>query len=68
VKGPHGFAHRPGGCLSFLYPAGLPVAGDPDREVVCFQKAGIVSLRECEGHWAVEWMIVPNPARQEGGQ
>jgi phosphohistidine phosphatase len=37
----------------------LLVAGDPEREVVRFQNAGVVYLREYEGQWSVEWIVVP---------
>lgn len=40
--------------------AGLLVAGDPDIEVVRFQNAGVVCLREDGGQWSVEWTIVPS--------
>jgi phosphohistidine phosphatase len=38
---------------------GLLVAGDPEREVVRFQNAGVVCLGELEGRWSVEWVVVP---------
>jgi phosphohistidine phosphatase len=39
--------------------AGLLVAGDPEREVVRFQNAGVVCLSGHESRWSVEWIIVP---------
>ncbi len=39
---------------------GFLVAGDPDLELVRFQNAGVVCLREYEGRWSVEWMVVPS--------
>lgn len=42
--------------------AGLLVAGDPEREVIRFQNAGVVCLGEQEGRWSVEWVIVPRLA------
>jgi phosphohistidine phosphatase len=38
---------------------GLLIAGDPGREVIRFQNAGVVCLREDEGRWSIEWMVVP---------
>jgi len=43
---------------------GLLVAGDPEREVVRFQNAGVVCLREYEGQWSVEWMVVPSLVKE----
>jgi phosphohistidine phosphatase len=40
--------------------AALLVCGDPDGEVVRFQNAGVVCLRESEGNWAVDWAVVPS--------
>lgn len=38
---------------------GLVIAGDPEREVVRFQNAGVVCLREDDGRWSIAWMVVP---------
>jgi len=38
---------------------GLLVAGDPKRQVVRFQNAGVVCLGEHEGQWSIEWVVVP---------
>jgi phosphohistidine phosphatase len=43
---------------------GLLVAGDPERQVVRFQNAGVVCLREYEGQWSVEWMVVPSLVKE----
>jgi len=43
--------------------AGLLVAGDPVREVIRFQNAGVVCLRENEGGWSLEWAVVPSLVR-----
>ena len=43
---------------------GLLVVGDPGCEVVRFQNAGVVCLREYEGRWSVEWMVVPDLVRE----
>jgi phosphohistidine phosphatase len=43
---------------------GLLVAGDPEREVVRFQNAGVVSLRANEDRWSVEWVVVPELVRE----
>lgn len=39
---------------------GLLLTGDPEREVIRFQNAGVVCLREDEGRWRIDWMIVPD--------
>jgi phosphohistidine phosphatase len=53
------------GHLPFLsYLAGLLVAGDPECELVRFQNAGVVCLREYEGKWSVEWVVVPDLVRE----
>jgi phosphohistidine phosphatase len=40
--------------------ASLLLCGDTDRNCVNFQMAGIVCMkRSGDGHWAIEWMIVP---------
>ena len=43
---------------------GLLVVEDPEREVVRFQNAGVVCLREYEGRWSVEWVVVPDLVRK----
>jgi phosphohistidine phosphatase len=43
---------------------GLLVAGDPECEVVRFRNAGVVCLREYEGHWSVDWVVVPSLVKQ----
>ena len=43
---------------------GLLVAGDPELEVVRFQNAGVVCLREYESQWSVEWMVVPSLVKE----
>lgn len=38
----------------------LLLCGDKERGIVDFKMAGIVCLKKFEdGHWAVEWMIIP---------
>ena len=39
---------------------GLLLAGNPELQVVRFQNAGVVCLREDEGRWSVEWTVVPS--------
>jgi phosphohistidine phosphatase len=39
--------------------AGLLIAGDPDRQVLEFQNAGIVCLRRKEGQWRIRWTVTP---------
>jgi phosphohistidine phosphatase len=43
---------------------GLLVAADSEREVVRFQYAGVVCLREYEGRWSIEWVVVPDLVRE----
>jgi phosphohistidine phosphatase len=43
--------------------AGLLLAGDPNRPVVQFCKAGIVCLAREEERWRVAWAITPEMAR-----
>lgn len=40
--------------------AGYLITGNPEHEVVRFQNAGVVCLRETEGQWSIEWMAVPD--------
>jgi len=44
---------------------GLLVAGNPECEVVRFQNAGVVCLREYEGRWSIEWIVVPDLVKNE---
>jgi len=40
--------------------SGLLLCGDKEKGIVDFKMGGIVCLKRFEdGHWAVEWMIVP---------
>lgn len=40
--------------------ASLFLSGDKERNIVNFKMGGIVCLKRFEdGHWAVEWMIIP---------
>lgn len=34
--------------------------GDAEQSLVQFQTGGVVSLMRQEGHWAVEWMVIPS--------
>ena len=43
---------------------GFLVTGDPEREVVRFQNAGVVCLRNYEGRWSVEWVVVPSLVKE----
>ena len=43
---------------------GLLVAGDPELEVVRFQNAGVVCLREYESQVSVKWMVVPGLVKE----
>jgi phosphohistidine phosphatase len=43
---------------------GLLVAGDPERQVVRFQNAGVVCLRDDKDQWSVEWMVVPSLVKE----
>ncbi len=42
---------------------GYLVAGDPERELVHFQNAGVVCLRQHEGRWTIEWIVIPDLIR-----
>ena len=40
--------------------AALLLTGDQEKSVINFKMGGVVCLRRTEvGHWAVEWMLVP---------
>ena len=38
---------------------GLLLAGDPNRQVVKFENAGMVCLRSIEGEWSLSWVMLP---------
>jgi phosphohistidine phosphatase len=46
--------------------AGLLVTGDPERQIVQFQNAGVVCLGENDGRWSIEWMVVPSLVHVSG--
>ena len=39
--------------------AGILLAGDPERELVAFENAGIVCLQRAGGEWLLRWAMVP---------
>ena len=44
--------------------AGFLIAGDAELEVVRFKNAGIVCLREQDGQWSIDWVVVPDIVRE----
>ena len=49
------------GHLPFLsHLVSLLLAGNPQKQVVQFQNAGIVSLSRREGDWSINWAVTPD--------
>lgn len=46
--------------------AGYLLAGDPDRAVIDFTKAGIVCLARDDDRWQAQWILLPEMAKPAG--
>lgn len=45
--------------------AGYLLTGDPDKDLIEFQNAGIVCLDKTNGKWKVEWIATPGMVAEE---